>query len=477
MKRLSVIFLLILFIIHTTAVSAVVNPLENSNNKYGISIIDENDLTDAISLVNSNGGEWGYITMVIAENDRSVAKWQRTFDRMRREKVIPVIRIATAPQGDVWKKPTEEDAVAWADFLGSLNWVVKNRYVVLFNEPNHAKEWGGSISASEYARTARAFRDKLKEKSPDFFVLPGGLDQAAGTMGDTLSAADYFEHIYAADPTFFTIFDGWTIHAYPNPNFSGSPSDNGRGSIRGHVWEINLLGKYGLRQDIPIFITETGWAHQEGQGSYRPSDIVASFYKDAYTNAWNDPRIVMVSPFIFNYPTAPFAQFSWKRPEALANESETPKYFPQYYSVQEIAKVAGKPIQDDGAELVLDAVPDKLMVDSLFFLPIKIKNIGQKVWENDTVFKLTVVGATEAEQTIDIVMDKLEPSQEKTIQVALKTPDREGPVPIVLKLEQNGKALFPEKVKKISAIEPPSLWGKTVLFIKRMMKNKEDGDA
>ena len=467
--KIGIICLSIFFsiLISVAPVNAVVNPLETTNNKYGIHIVDENDLSDAISLVNGNGGEWGYITMVITENDRDVPKWQRTFDRMRREKVIPVIRIATRPEGAVWKKPSEADAQTWADFLGSLNWVVKNRYVVLFNEPNHAKEWGGELNASEYARTARVFRDKLKEKSPDFFVLPAGLDQATATMGDTLSTAEYFEHIHGADPTFFTIFDGWTIHAYPNPNFSGSPSDNGRGSIRGHEWEIKLLGKYGLPQDIPIFITETGWAHQEGQGSYLSSELVATFYKDAYENAWNSPNIVMVSPFIFNFPTEPFAQFSWKRP----NSND---YYPQFHAVQDIGKVAGNPAQDDSVDLVLDALPNKLMVDSLFFLPVKIKNTGQKVWENDTTFKLTVLGATEATQTIEIIMDKLEPFQEKTIRVAIKTPDQEGPVPVVFQLQQNENMLTLEETKKIIVLEPSSLWGKTVLFIRRLINDKKD---
>lgn len=453
--------------IFAAPVNAVVNPLETSNNKYGIHIVDENDLTDAIELVNSNGGEWGYITMVITENERDHAKWQRTFDQMRREKVIPVIRIATRPQDNSWKKPTEEDAQAWADFLDNLNWVVKNRYIILFNEPNHAPEWEGTLAPEEYARIARVFRDKLKEKSPDFFILPAGFDQAARTQGDTMDEVEYFKQMHAADPTIFTIFDGWSIHAYPNPNFSGSPHDNGRGSIRGYAWETKLLGEYGLPLNTPIFITETGWAHQEGRGSFLSSDLVATFYKDAYENAWNNPNIVMVSPFIFNYQAAPFIQFSWKRPGST-------EYYPQYHAVHEIGKVAGQPAQEDGVKLVLDALPSKLMVDSLFFLPVKIKNIGQKIWTDNTTFTLKVMGATRTDQTIQVVIDKLEPFDEKIVNVAIKTPDQQGPVPVVFKLEQDGQEIIGEEVKKISVLEPTSIWGKTVLFIRRMIKDKSN---
>lgn len=466
MKRfVIVLFLLVVFLANNTNILAIVNPLAVPNNKYGIHIVDENDLDAAAALVNGNGGNWGYITVVIPESDRDPGKWQRIFDRMRRLKVIPVVRLATRIEGAAWKKPTEGDAAGWADFLDSLNWVVKNRYVILFNEPNHAKEWGGEINPAEYAKIARTFHGYLKAKSEDFYILPAGFDQAARTQGETLDQVEYFRQMNLSDNLIFTIFDGWTIHAYPNPNFSGSPHDTGRGSIRGYQWETNLLSQYKVSKDIPIFIAETGWAHQDGKGPYQQSDIVAAFYEDAYKNAWSDERIVMVSPFVFNYQAEPFLQFSWKKPNS-------PDFFPQYYKVKDVLKTAGTPVQEDGATLVLDTIPNKLMIDSLFFLPVKVKNIGQKIWDSSTTMTLTVVGASKNKQIILIHIENLEPTQEQIVRLAVKTPEEERILPMIFYLEKDGVRIGAEQQKQVSVLKPASLWEKTVLFMKRLFKEK-----
>jgi hypothetical protein len=109
-----------------------------SNNKFGIHLAKpaEEDIEDANALVNGNGGSWGYVTLVMQEDDRNKGQWQGTFDKLRELKLIPIIRIATKPEGGNWRRPSKEDAEEWANFLDSLHWVVKERYVILFNEPN-----------------------------------------------------------------------------------------------------------------------------------------------------------------------------------------------------------------------------------------------------------------------------------------------------------------------------------------------------
>lgn len=51
--------------------SAINSPTSVVNNKFGIHITDEKDLQDASLLINSNGGDWGYVTFVITERKRS----------------------------------------------------------------------------------------------------------------------------------------------------------------------------------------------------------------------------------------------------------------------------------------------------------------------------------------------------------------------------------------------------------------------
>src|SRR5258708_36114520 len=107
----------------------------------------------AASLVNSQGGDWGYVTFLIEDKDRNVDKWQNFFNDLRKRHLIPIVRLATHAEGNNWVRPKENEEKDWAQFLDQLNWPSKNRYVVIYNEPDHATEWGGSVDAIDYAQT------------------------------------------------------------------------------------------------------------------------------------------------------------------------------------------------------------------------------------------------------------------------------------------------------------------------------------
>lgn len=298
------------------------------NNRFGIHISDENDFPDAANLVNSGGGEWGYVTFVIRQDEREPERWKKAFNDLKSQKLIPIVRIATFNQDGIWSKPKEEDAKKWASFLDSLPWPTKNRYVILFNEPNHTKEWGGEINPAEYASLARTYWEQLKRASADFFVLPAALDASAPNSSYTMEESTFLGKMFNQDELIFTIFDGWNSHSYPNPRFCGSPDDNGKGSIRTYSWEVNFLEKYYLLSDTPIFITETGWACKK--------NLLSSFYEKAFREAWNDPRIVSVTPFILSYSRKPFDIFSWKN-------AKTGKFLSHYDSIRSLPKIKGEP--------------------------------------------------------------------------------------------------------------------------------------
>lgn len=321
-----------------TQVLAIVDPLSVQNNKYGIHIIDENDLDNAAKLVNTTG-DWGYVTMVITETDRNKAKWQKIFDRMRELHLIPIIRIATRAVADWWEKPKASDAQNWADFLGSLYWVTKNRYVIVFNEPNHAAEWGSTINPAEYAEILKIYSLTLKNASTDFFILPAGLDASAQNGRSTMDEVDFLRTMVFQEPDILSLIDGWTSHSYPNPGFSGKVTDTGRGTLRTYQWELDILKSLGLGKTLPVFITETGWAHQEGSGNryYYSADTIAGFLGAAAQNIWSDSQIAALTPFILNYQSYPFAAFSWQK----LNTSE---FYPFYETYKSLAKVSGKPI-------------------------------------------------------------------------------------------------------------------------------------
>lgn len=334
-------FFLLFSLTITPSAHGIENPLGVPNNRFGIHVVDEHGLEDAAALVNSSGGDWGYVTMVIPEMDRNSAKWQQILDTMRTLHLIPIIRLATTLTGDTWRAPTIEDAATWGAFLSRLSWVTKNRYIIVFNEPNHAKEWGGTIDPDGYTRVLRTFSSVLKAYSRDFFVLPAGLDVSAPNGRDTMDAYTFFSHMVQTDPLIFTTIDGWSSHSYPNPGFAGNVTDRGRGTLRSYQWEFATLKTFGLSSTLPIFITETGWAHQEGisrpDRRYLSADTVAERFVDAADTVWSDSQIVAVVPFLLNYPSYPFSHFSW---QAFTAEKS---FFPQYEAYQRIPKVAGKP--------------------------------------------------------------------------------------------------------------------------------------
>lgn len=282
----------------------------NPSNKFGIHVLTESEFPVASNLVNSDGRQWGYVTFVIREDEMDKVRWTRAFQKLSEYKLTPIVRIATKQEGGMWVKPKAEMAPVWADFLSSLPWPNQKKIVSLWNEPNHSKEWGGEIDPAEYATLSRKYWEELKKASFDFFVLPAGFDAAAPNGRSTMNSKDFFDQMSEHDPLIFTLFDGWASHSYPNPGFSGSPSDNGKMSIRGFEWELNYLEKYHLTDGISVYIKETGWANRGGN-----QEKIADYYKQAFTEAWSHPQVVAVTPFILRYDNAPFDQFSWIIPK------------------------------------------------------------------------------------------------------------------------------------------------------------------
>lgn len=334
------VFILILFLQIATKVEAIVDPLSVPNNKYGIHIVDENDLIDAAKLVNSSGGDWGYVTMVVTDDDKNIDNWQKKLDLIRSLHLIPIIRLATHPVGDTWEKPKVEDAQAWTEFLSNLYWVSKNRYIIIFNEPNHASEWGGDISPSEYTQILTAFSQSLKKASPDFFILPAGLDASAPRGNSTMDEVEFIREMILTQPDVFSYIDGWTSHSYPNPGFRGSVSDSGRGTLMTYLWELEILKSFGQNFNFPVFITETGWPHMEGiptNRNYYNADYLKGLINEAAQTVWTDTQVVAITPFILNYQAYPFANFSWRK----VNEES---FYPYYDTYKALPKISGKPL-------------------------------------------------------------------------------------------------------------------------------------
>lgn len=368
MKKVFVFILSAILLFLSPGTSLAVNdPASVPNNKVGIHIFSEKDLENAEKLVNSSGGDWGYVTIVITEGERDHDRWQQVFDKMRRLHLIPVIRIATKADGGTWKIPQDAEINNWIAFLNSLNWVIQNRYVIIGNETNHASEWGGVLDPGAYAKYFKEFSGKLKNASPDFFVLPGALDASAKNQDGTMEESKYLKMMTEAVPDVFNSADGWNSHSYPNPDFAGAETDAGKGSIKTYDWELTYLSSLGVTKTLPVFITETGWSNKKLN-----TDAIGPMFVFAFQNVWKDPRVVAVTPFILDYPNPPFDFLSWQKSDG--------SFYPYYDKVREMTKTKGTPVQVESGEIVGAFAQPLIPLGSDYIGAILARNTGESIW-------------------------------------------------------------------------------------------------
>lgn len=311
---------------------AIEDPLSLPNNKIGIHILFTDEIEAASGLINNNGGEWGYVAIPVQAGDRNLVKWQKFMDDCRKHHVIPILKLAT--EGDyfntiVWRKPTNADVLDFANFLNSLEWPVKNRYIVIFNEVNRADEWGGEVNPEEYAKLLNYSVATFKSLSEDFFIISSGLDNAAPNDDGYMNEYDYMRQMDKAVPGIFGSIDGLGSHSYPNPGFKQLPSLNTKQNICSFNYEKDLANRLGNKY-LPVFITETGWSRD-----MLSEALIEKYYEYAYKNVWTDESIVAVTPFLLRAGTPPFSQFSLIDGEGKKTMT--------YNLISEMPKIKGQP--------------------------------------------------------------------------------------------------------------------------------------
>lgn len=118
MKKITTILLLsFLFLLIPFNNIFAYNPTTTKNNIHGISIVNHTDLEDASKLVNSSGGDWGYVTIVITEDNRNKEIWQSFLDECRKFHLIPIIRVASKFNDGNWEVPNTNEIDKWVNFF------------------------------------------------------------------------------------------------------------------------------------------------------------------------------------------------------------------------------------------------------------------------------------------------------------------------------------------------------------------------
>lgn len=420
---------MILFLFSTTLTNAAatIDPTKSDNNKVGIGLLSPDaEVNEATDLVNTNG-DWGYVLITIKKSERNVDRWQQVFNELNDKHLVPIVRLATDFDNlGFWQRPTDEDPSSWADFLSKLHWPIKNRYIQVYNEVNHADEWGGKVDAPDYAKELVRTIKALKDKSDDFFVLNAPLDLAVNTSRTSLDAEIFYRTMEASVPGVFKMLDGWGSHSYPNPGFSASPLKTGRLSILGYQWELSLIKALSGKDDFPVFITETGWKRSD----FLNEESVANYYKTAFEKIWTDKNIVAVTPFILNFNDGDFKYFSFKTDDEVLGK----KFYNYYDSIRNLAKVKGTPYRENKNSGLTVNTPDTLLNNIPEKGSVTMENTGNVIWEKGKDFNIDFLGENAEISDISWQKDKIFPGQKLQIGFKIKS-HKSGEVKMEVKVK------------------------------------------
>jgi hypothetical protein len=272
--------------------------LDDGVGQWPVEVWDQH-LAAARALV----GRGGYVVELVRADDLDVPKWQYFLDAAARRELTTILRLATwqetaarqwaAPPPDPDGQTYHGIAARFAGFVAALDSPAP-LHVVVGNEPNRGDEWGGRPSPAEYARYLWDVTAALRAAAPGrVLVLNGALDQyAPNTAGrapagfQAYDAASFLDGMQAANPRVWEAIDAWASHAYPLGPFAAHPAerefriDGPDGQARdpgppwpglynhglnSYRWELFQLRRYGVRRDLAVFITETGWRHRQSQ--------------------------------------------------------------------------------------------------------------------------------------------------------------------------------------------------------------------
>jgi hypothetical protein len=277
-------------------------------SKLGVHILRTEEVFGASELLQSEADEWHYVTIPLTwEDTENFERWQTFFDLCKKEKIIPIVRLTTQfdPKTGAWKVPNRRHIVDQISFLSHLQWPSEKRYIIVFNEVNHAKEWGGKIDPEGYSKILRFTADWAHTEEKKYIVLPAGLDLAAPNGYQTRDSFLYLSQMVEFDKDIFEVVDVWNSHSYPNPGFSSSPTRFARNSLRGYQFELNYL-KSLTGRDFKVMITETGWDSNPWLSKW-----LSSYYAYAMQHIWSDEKVIAVTPFVLQGSPGPFSGFSF----------------------------------------------------------------------------------------------------------------------------------------------------------------------
>ena len=303
----------------------------SGNNIVGLNVARlrrDRYICAAADLVNANGGDWGYLTVVFTADERDTPQGeiflQELLDRCYEAHLQPIIRVATRfdVETEMWSRPEPDDAEKWRAFLEKGRWPTKQVWVIAGNEPNLGREWGGEVDSAGYAAFLSHFLDVFAD-SERFKVVNGPLDASNTTeMPKMQDAYEFLGGMEAAVPGIFTRLAGWASNPYSVPH----QGPGLRYTHRAYESELEAIGR-----DMPVLITEAGHLNT---GDDRE---IAKFYEDAFRDWMADPRVVAVTPLFWHPDRGVYWMFDFDGNNQLIDKS------PTYELMRGLPRLRGSP--------------------------------------------------------------------------------------------------------------------------------------
>ena len=294
--------------------------VETANPKAGVHtrLTDEVEMWKikrTLEMVREMGTPWvvEYFPWAYVQPRPGVYKWSHAdavIDHADRQGLTIIARLGYVPE---WARPPEttplyldeeyfEEFGAYAAEFVRL-YAGKVDYVIIWNEPNLALEWGyDEFDPEKYARMLEVVYPKIKEANPDVEVLAGALAPTLAPPGSEwgMNDLDYLQGMYDAGAADY--FDILAIHAYGwffPPDEPASPD------------AVNFRRSELLREIMvangddhkSAMITEGGWNdHPRWTRAVRPGQRIAYTLR-AYEIAEEEwPWLDALALWAFRYP-------------------------------------------------------------------------------------------------------------------------------------------------------------------------------
>jgi hypothetical protein len=300
---------------------------DQRNNPIGINVIrwTENQyLWAASDLVNSAGGDWGYITITLVDQDRNdPSRLQRILNQCAHRHLTPIIRVATRfdLRTATWSRPEWDGPYRWRELFSDLQWPTTLKYVVVGNEPNLGREWGGEVDPGGYARYLDKWLEAFAD-DPSFRIFNGALDASNDTsMPDRMDEFEFIDAMREEVPSLVDRLHGWASNPYHF--WWGTEA---RFTYKAYEAELDYLGR-----DMPVIVMEF---HAFEIDEPR---MVAEYYAEAYDYWLADPRIIAITPFFWNPESDSFWMYQVNPDGTVADAS------PTYHWLRSLPKRAGSP--------------------------------------------------------------------------------------------------------------------------------------